>query len=207
VNQEYPFHEQIPNKLYFRIGEVSDLVGVKPYVLRYWESEFTDIKPSKSKSGQRLYKRKDVEMLLLIKELLYRERFTITGARKRLKEWARAPFTSNGNGTNEHKTNHSPSAEDLAAELLASSSSLEEKRESAHHPIPVEKNTAPLEQKKEIVQTQTPPVLKVSPVLHANVKQKLVSQQPNDEHHHYEGKKVLLKLKKDLSEILHIIRT
>ena len=80
---------QIPNKLYFRIGEVSDLVGVKPYVLRYWESEFTDIKPSKSKSGQRLYKRRDVELLLLIKELLYEERFTINGARKRLKEHAK----------------------------------------------------------------------------------------------------------------------
>lgn len=78
--------EVIPNKLYFRIGEVSDIVRVKPYVLRYWESEFSDIKPSKSKSGQRLYKRRDVEMLVKIKELLYDERFTINGARKRLKE-------------------------------------------------------------------------------------------------------------------------
>lgn len=76
----------IPNKLYFRIGEVSDIVGVKPYVLRYWESEFTDIKPSKSKSGQRLYKKRDVEMLVRIKELLYKERFTIGGAKKRLKD-------------------------------------------------------------------------------------------------------------------------
>jgi DNA-binding transcriptional MerR regulator len=79
----------IPNKLYFRIGEVSDLVGVKPYVLRYWESEFPDIKPSKSKSGQRLYKRRDVELLLRIKGLLYEERFTINGARKRLKDFVR----------------------------------------------------------------------------------------------------------------------
>ena len=76
----------IPNKLYFRIGEVSKLIGVEPYVLRYWESEFPDIKPSKSKSGQRLYKRRDVEMLLKIKELLYEERYTINGARKRLKD-------------------------------------------------------------------------------------------------------------------------
>lgn len=79
----------IPNKLYFRIGEVSDIVGVKPYVLRYWESEFADIKPSKSKSGQRLYKRRDVETLVRIKELLYEERFTINGARKRLKDAGR----------------------------------------------------------------------------------------------------------------------
>jgi DNA-binding transcriptional MerR regulator len=82
--------QAIPNKLYFRIGEVSDLVGVKPYVLRYWESEFPDIKPSKSKSGQRLYKRRDVELLLRIKELLYEERFTINGARKRLKDFGRS---------------------------------------------------------------------------------------------------------------------
>lgn len=80
----------IPNKLYFRIGEVSDLVGVKPYVLRYWESEFPDIKPSKSKSGQRLYKRRDVELLLRIKGLLYDERFTINGARKRLRDWMKS---------------------------------------------------------------------------------------------------------------------
>lgn len=76
----------IPNKLYFRIGEVSDIVGVKPYVLRYWESEFGDIKPSKSKSGQRLYKRKDVETLLQIKELLYDYKFTIDGARRKIKD-------------------------------------------------------------------------------------------------------------------------
>src|SRR3989338_3090152 len=79
----------IPNKLYFRIGEVADLLGVKPYVLRYWETEFPDIKPAKSKSGQRLYKRRDVEVLVKIKELLYQERFTINGARKRLKELVR----------------------------------------------------------------------------------------------------------------------
>lgn len=79
----------IPDKLYFRIGEVSDLVGVKPYVLRYWESEFQDIHPTKSKSGQRLYRRRDVEVLMAIKSLLYEERFTINGARKRLKEGGR----------------------------------------------------------------------------------------------------------------------
>lgn len=76
----------IPNKLYFRIGEVADLLSVKPYVLRYWETEFPDVKPSKSKSGQRLYKRRDVELLVHIKGLLYHENFTINGARKRLKE-------------------------------------------------------------------------------------------------------------------------
>lgn len=76
----------IPDKLYFKIGEVADIVGVKPYVLRYWETEFPDIAPGKSKSQQRLYKRKEVEMILLVRDLLYKEKFTIEGARRRLKE-------------------------------------------------------------------------------------------------------------------------
>lgn len=79
-------HATIPNKLYFRIGEVATLLEIKPYVLRYWETEFPEIKPSKSKSGQRLYKKRDVELLWMIRDLLYEERFTIDGARKRLKE-------------------------------------------------------------------------------------------------------------------------
>lgn len=77
---------EIPNKLYFKIGDVSDLVGVKPYVLRYWESEFPAISPDKSSTGQRVYKRNDVEMLLLIKHLLYSERYSIEGACKRIRD-------------------------------------------------------------------------------------------------------------------------
>ena len=76
---------QLPDKLYFKIGEVADLVGVKPYVLRYWESEFSIVKPTKTKSKHRLYRRRDVETLLQIKQLLHDERFTIEGARKRMK--------------------------------------------------------------------------------------------------------------------------
>ena len=79
----------IPDKLFFRIGEVSDIVGVKPYVLRYWESEFDLIAPEKSNSRQRLYQRRDLELLQEIKRLLYDEGFTIAGARKRLKETAK----------------------------------------------------------------------------------------------------------------------
>ena len=80
---------QIPDKLYFKIGEVAEIVGVKPYVLRYWESEFSLIKPTKSRSRHRLYRRKDVDTLLQIKRLLHDERFTIEGARKRLKSLAK----------------------------------------------------------------------------------------------------------------------
>lgn len=72
---------QIPDKLYFRIGEVSRLTGVKPYVLRYWETEFPMLHPKKSGTNHRLFRRKDVELLLEIKTLLYEKRFTIEGAR------------------------------------------------------------------------------------------------------------------------------
>lgn len=77
---------QIPGKSYFRIGEVSRIVGVEPYVIRYWESEFKAVRPLRTKSDQRLYRRKDVETLLSVKFLLYEERFTIAGAKKRLAE-------------------------------------------------------------------------------------------------------------------------
>ena len=74
----------IPNKLYFKIGEVARLTGVKPYVLRYWETEFTGLGPKKSGTNQRQYRRKDVELVLEIKRLLYEKRFTVEGARKHL---------------------------------------------------------------------------------------------------------------------------
>src|SRR3982751_159544 len=79
-----PVTASIPNKLYFKIGEVSQLVGVEAYVLRYWESEFPGLSPRKSESGQRMFRRKDVELLLRIKHLLYEQKFTIEGARKAL---------------------------------------------------------------------------------------------------------------------------
>jgi DNA-binding transcriptional MerR regulator len=79
-----PELEEIPDKLYFRIGEVSRLTGVKQYVLRFWENEFPGLGPKKSGTGHRLFRRKDVEMVLEIKRLLYDKRFTIEGARKAL---------------------------------------------------------------------------------------------------------------------------
>ena len=75
---------EIPDKLFFRIGEVSTMLGLEPYVLRYWESEFPSLSPKKSGTGHRLYRRKDVELLLQIKHLLYEKRFTIDGARQHL---------------------------------------------------------------------------------------------------------------------------
>src|SRR5579885_3342328 len=82
---------EIPDKLYFKIGEVSELLGVEPYVLRYWETEFAVLSPKKSGTGHRLYRRKDVELLLRIKHLLYEKKFTIEEARQSLHAEARAP--------------------------------------------------------------------------------------------------------------------
>jgi DNA-binding transcriptional MerR regulator len=82
---------EIPDKLYFKIGEVSELLAVEPYVLRYWETEFRVLSPKKSGTGHRLYRRKDVELLLRIKHLLYEKRFTIEGARQALHAEARLP--------------------------------------------------------------------------------------------------------------------
>ena|SRR5689334_16249957 len=80
----------IPDKLYFRIGEVADLCRLPAYVLRFWETEFPQLKPTKSSTGQRMYRRRDVEHVVRIKELLYSEGYTIAGAREHLKQEARA---------------------------------------------------------------------------------------------------------------------
>jgi DNA-binding transcriptional MerR regulator len=76
----------IPNKLFFRIGEVCELTDTQPYVLRYWESEFPSLAPAKNNSGQRIYRRRDIETILRIKSLLYEEGFTIAGAKKKLEQ-------------------------------------------------------------------------------------------------------------------------
>jgi DNA-binding transcriptional MerR regulator len=82
---------RIPDKDEFKIGEVCEIAGVKPFVLRYWETEFPDLSPAKGAGGQRTYTRADVELILHIKQLLYEERFTVAGAKKRLAEEAPAP--------------------------------------------------------------------------------------------------------------------
>jgi DNA-binding transcriptional MerR regulator len=84
-------NQPLPVKLYYRIGEVSEIVGVEPHVLRYWETEFRSIRPQKSRKGQRIYSRRDVDKLLKVKELLYSHGFTIAGARKRLREGGAEP--------------------------------------------------------------------------------------------------------------------
>ena len=92
-------HELLPEgKLYYRIGEVSRITGIKPHVLRYWETEFRWMAPPKSRSKQRLYRRKDIEMVLAIKKLLYDERYTIAGARQVIRERGVARLLEEGTG-------------------------------------------------------------------------------------------------------------
>ncbi|MCD6526389.1 MAG: MerR family transcriptional regulator [Desulfuromonas sp.] len=85
---------EIPDKLFFKIGEVASITGVKPHVLRYWESEFGSFSPSKSRTQQRQYQKKDIELILQLKDLLYNQGFTIAGARKTLKAAKKNKMTS-----------------------------------------------------------------------------------------------------------------
>jgi len=89
-------YSEIPDKLYFKIGEVAELTGAKPHVLRYWESEFSLLRLTKSRSQQRLYRRKDIELILRLKDLLYNQGFTIAGARKKLREPEPEPPVASG---------------------------------------------------------------------------------------------------------------
>jgi len=83
-----PAPSELPDKLFFRIGEVSAIAGVPAYVLRFWESEFRQIRPQRTSSGQRLYRKKDVERVLMIKHLLHEKKFTIKGAKRHLRSQA-----------------------------------------------------------------------------------------------------------------------
>ena len=79
------YQKKLPDKLYFKIGEVGEIAGIPTYVLRFWESEFTKIKPKRTSSGQRLYNKNDVELILEIKHLLYDKKYTIQGAKQHIK--------------------------------------------------------------------------------------------------------------------------
>jgi DNA-binding transcriptional MerR regulator len=83
-------NEPIAKKAYYSIGEVCDLTGLKPHVLRYWETQFDVLSPNKNRAGNRVFRPKEIELILLVKHLLYEEKYTIEGARKRLQEMRRA---------------------------------------------------------------------------------------------------------------------
>jgi DNA-binding transcriptional MerR regulator len=103
------------DKRYYRIGEVSRATGVEPYVLRYWETEFKWIAPQKSRSGQRLYRQRDIDTIQLIKKLLHEQRYTIAGARKKLREMGVAK--ARGEGSLSLETDHRARYQRLRAEL------------------------------------------------------------------------------------------
>ena len=92
---------ELPAKLYYRIGEVAGIVGVEPHVLRYWETEFRSVRPQKSAKGQRIYSRRDVETLLKVRELLYAHRFTIAGAKRKLREGGIEPIATEEGASSE----------------------------------------------------------------------------------------------------------
>lgn len=163
---------QIPNKLYFRIGEVSEIVGVKAYVLRYWETEFPDVRPTKSKSGQRLYKRRDVELLLQVRDLLYDERYTIDGAKQRLRELMRLPREVHAAPTATEVDVDAHDGEFLEDDLHAA--------DSLPEPQPVQATPAP-----------------------RNGSMATTPARPLDQ----QGKKLLLKIRTDLVNMLGELRT
>jgi DNA-binding transcriptional MerR regulator len=86
----------LPDKLYFKVGEAAALTGVAPYVLRFWENEFKQLRPERTPAGQRLYRRRDIELILLLKHLLYEKKFTIEGARRHLRRPASPPARDAG---------------------------------------------------------------------------------------------------------------
>ncbi len=116
----------LPSKLFFRIGEVAGLVGVEPHVLRYWEREFRSIRPTKSAKGQRVYSRKDVENLLRVRDLLYRDGFTIAGARKRLASPSAEPHLENAGAERAGDDGLEPAPLSAASAALAELDELDE---------------------------------------------------------------------------------
>ncbi len=107
---------RIPEKLFFKIGEVCELIKVQPHVLRYWETEFPMLAPQKNRAGQRVYRRKDVEMVLRIRDLLYEEKFTIAGAKKKLQDETRGGSARAKISARETLQEEPVSAESVSAE-------------------------------------------------------------------------------------------
>jgi len=114
-----PSRPQLPAKLYYRIGEVASIVGVEPHVLRYWETEFRSIRPQKSAKGQRVYSRRDVETLLKVKELLYAHRFTIAGAKRKLREGGIEPPPPDEAASNEEVQRMRAALLEIRGEVVA----------------------------------------------------------------------------------------
>lgn len=145
---------RLPSKLFFRIGEVASLVGVEPHVLRYWEREFRSIRPTKSAKGQRVYSRKDVENLLRVRDLLYRDGFTIAGAKKRLQRGAVATDATASLETREHLEQGAPgdARENESENESENENDLENDLENENEEL--EETSEPEERDEEVALTQ-----------------------------------------------------
>ena len=131
----------LPLKLYYRIGEVAEIVGVEPHVLRYWETEFRSIRPQKSRSGQRVYSRKDVDKLMRVRDLLYTQGFTIAGAKKKLQQLGQEP-TPAGDGALAAVRDIRESLLQLREEVLSSMQRLSRASEDSEAAIQQEIDTS-----------------------------------------------------------------
>lgn len=116
---------ELPAKLYYRIGEVAGIVGVEPHVLRYWETEFRSVRPQKSAKGQRIYSRRDVETLLKVRELLYAHRFTIAGAKRKLREGGIEPIATESVASSEETERMRAALMTIRGELVSLMNELE----------------------------------------------------------------------------------
>jgi DNA-binding transcriptional MerR regulator len=116
---------ELPAKLYYRIGEVAGIVGVEPHVLRYWETEFRSVRPQKSAKGQRIYSRRDVETLLKVRELLYAHRFTIAGAKRKLREGGIEPIATESAASSEETERMRAALMTIRGELVSLMNELE----------------------------------------------------------------------------------
>jgi DNA-binding transcriptional MerR regulator len=159
----------LPLKLYYRIGEVASVVGVETHVLRYWESEFSTIRPQKSSKGHRVYSRKDVEKLIRVKELLYNEGYTVQGAKRKLQELIRAQAvhpakpvpkpartsdpTTVESGASVHATESDPAQRVERVDVLVSSSlpRVSDPRASERRPAPDGDTTSALLQMRAAI--------------------------------------------------------
>ena len=130
----------LPDKLFFRIGEAADLLGVKPHVIRYWETEFRSIRPAKSRAGQRVYSRRDLEVLALVRHLLHDKRYTIDGARKVLRE--RGIEGALGEVRQDRELQGMSAAHELRRSLAAAAETLAAAAVRLEGPLPSRKPTA-----------------------------------------------------------------
>ncbi len=144
----------IPEKLFFKIGEVCELVGVQAHVLRYWETEFSMLSPQKNKSGQRSYRRRDVEIALKIKQLLYKDMFTIAGARKKLQSEVREGARPQSPGDGKDKDVMAPTLFDTSIEPAESSKTVGETEFSRDQREALKKIAAQLLDLHEMLKTK-----------------------------------------------------